>query len=260
VQEAWAGVKLNKNLWVDAGLFKTHIGTEMLYPKDNITSSITVITLYEPWSQAGVRFTYTPSEKLELTFHLLNGYNTFINVNKEKSFGFGLTYTINDKSSFGYYNILGEALPDNDSVSHVRLLNNFIYKNQFTPKLYMLVGVDYIFQEHSDQSDSKKSAVATSALVTLQYKFKKDLAGYGRIEYFNDPNGVLVTPVATPATDPSYTCSGLTLGLEKKFTKNSYLRIEGRDLRMKDNEKIFLVNKTPSNERLEYMFCFGLWF
>ena len=38
IQEANAGVRLTKKIWLDAGFFKTHIGTEGLLPKDNITS------------------------------------------------------------------------------------------------------------------------------------------------------------------------------------------------------------------------------
>src|SRR6266446_2808459 len=48
IQEANAGVRLCKNFWVDAGFFRTHVGTEGLFPKENITSSVAVATYFEP--------------------------------------------------------------------------------------------------------------------------------------------------------------------------------------------------------------------
>ena len=35
IMEAHAGVRLCKKLWLDAGFFRTHFGTEGLLPKEN---------------------------------------------------------------------------------------------------------------------------------------------------------------------------------------------------------------------------------
>jgi hypothetical protein len=81
IQEANVGFHVCKKIWIDAGFFKTHIGTEALLPKDNIASSLAIITVYEPWFQAGVKLSYAPNDKLSLCLHLLNGYNTFVDNN-----------------------------------------------------------------------------------------------------------------------------------------------------------------------------------
>ena len=44
VQETNAGVHLSKGFWLDAGLFTTHIGTELFMPKDNLLSSLALVT------------------------------------------------------------------------------------------------------------------------------------------------------------------------------------------------------------------------
>jgi len=108
IQEANMGIRLGKKVWLDAGLFKTHIGTEALLPKDNIVSSLSIITVYEPWFQAGAKLTYTPNDNLTLCLHLLNGYNTFVETNSSKSLGMAVTYLLGKRGSIGYYNLIGE--------------------------------------------------------------------------------------------------------------------------------------------------------
>jgi hypothetical protein len=261
IQEANAGIKIGRNLWLDAGLFKTHIGTEALLPKDNITSSVTVITLYEPWFQAGARLTYTPNDKLTVTVHALNGYNSFVDQNKKKSFGVGLSYNINEKCSLGYYILIGDALPDSLTKPHTRFLNNFVFNYQFTPKFRLLAGFDYIGQQNSSITDSSKYASVLSAIITLQYKFLSRYACYGRFELFNDPDGFLAGKISPIIVDPSgYKVKGFTLGLEDKVSSNSYIRLEGRELVADPSQQIFLTDGKPSNIRYEGMICIGVWF
>ncbi|MEZ4720982.1 MAG: outer membrane beta-barrel protein [Flavobacteriales bacterium] len=44
LQEANAGIRIVPRLWFDAGLFRTHIGLESIQPRENITSSIAIVT------------------------------------------------------------------------------------------------------------------------------------------------------------------------------------------------------------------------
>jgi hypothetical protein len=54
IQEANAGIRLVPRLWLDAGFFRTHIGLESIQPRENIASSIAVITYYEPYLMSGL--------------------------------------------------------------------------------------------------------------------------------------------------------------------------------------------------------------
>lgn len=49
IQEAWAGFRIIRNIWLDAGFFRTHMGAEYLLPRDNIASSNTIGSYYEPF-------------------------------------------------------------------------------------------------------------------------------------------------------------------------------------------------------------------
>jgi hypothetical protein len=261
IQEANAGIRLSKKIWLDAGFFKTHIGTEALLPKDNITSSLAIITFYEPWWQSGIKLSYVPSDKLLLCFHVLNGYNTYIDNNKSKSFGITLTYTINEKGSLGYYNLLGNELPENISGKHMRFLNNIVFNYQFTPKLKANIGFDYITQQNSQILYSQKTASAYSGIITFKYQAKPLFGIYVRGETFSDENGFLTGYILDANKKiTGYIVSGVTLGMEYKPKDNAFIRLEGRNLKMDDNQKIFLTDGKNTNSRLEILVNLGVSF
>ncbi|MGZ4060305.1 MAG: outer membrane beta-barrel protein [Bacteroidia bacterium] len=261
IQEANAGVRLTKKIWLDAGFFKTHIGTEVLLPKDNITSSLSIITLYEPWWQAGFKLSYTPNDKLLICLHVLNGYNTYIDNNKLKSFGLTLSYALGEKGSIGYYNLIGDESPDNRTSKHVRFLNNLVLNYQLTPKLKTIIGVDYITQQNSRITDTTKTASIYSGILILKYQLKPAFGIYARGETFSDRQGFLTgTIVDNAAKITGYVANGATLGIEYKPTESSFIRLEGRELVMDKDQQIFHWNKKNVNNRLEMMVNVGVAF
>lgn len=261
IQEANAGIRLSKKLWLDAGFFKTHIGTEALLPKDNIASTLSIITFYEPWWQAGFKLSYTPNDKLLICLHVLNGYNTFIETNKSKAFGLAISYALGEKGNINYYNIVSDESPEGSAVKHIRLLNNFVFNYQLTKKLKVVIGVDYITQQHTGISDTTSTASIFSAILTLKYQVKPTYGIYARGETFSDKEGML-SPRFIDATNnvTGYVLNDVTLGMEYKPMENAYLRLEGRDIIMDSRQKIFRTNGTNTNSRLEAMVCIGVWF
>ena len=261
IQEANMGIQLHPKLWLDAGFFKTHVGTEALLPKDNIATSISIITLYEPWFQSGAKLSYIPNDKYVFCLHILNGYNTFVDNNSKKSVGITVFYAPNDKFNVGYYNLIGDEMPDSLKNPHVRFLNNLVFNYQFTPKLKGLAGFDFISQQNSQLKDPTKTASIYSAILTLKYQMHKKLSVYGRFEMMSDADGFLAGTI-TDATGAitGYKLTGYTAGLEAKITETSYFRLEGRDLVMDENQKIFRTNGQMTNTRLEGMLNFGIWF
>jgi hypothetical protein len=261
IQEANMGIRLSKKFWLDAGLFKTHIGTEALLPRENIASSLSIITLYEPWFQSGVKLSYAPNTKLSLCLHLLNGYNTFVETNKKKSVGVTVLYLLGEKGSIGYYNLLGDETPDNIKTSHFRMLHNLVLNYDLNKKWKVSVGVDYISQTHSVIGDSTLTASLFSGILTCRFQMKSKLGIYARVEMFSDPNGFLTGRIVDANKNMTgYIVNGGTLGLEYKATDNSYIRLEGRELIMNPSQTIFNTNGTKTNQRAEIMIHSGIWF
>jgi hypothetical protein len=261
LQEANIGYRLSKKIWLDAGLFKTHIGTEALMPRENIASSLSIITLYEPWFQSGIKLSIAPNNRLSFCLHILNGYNTFVETNKKKSIGVTILYLLGEKGSIGYYNLLGDETPDNIKTSHFRTLHNLVFNYDLSKKLKLSTGVDYISQSHSDISDSTKTASIYSAILTLRYQVRSKLGIYLRGEMFSDQSGFLTGRILDANKNyHGYTVNGATVGFEYKMNGNSFIRLESRELFMAQAQQIFRNNGTNTNQRLEVMLHTGIWF
>lgn len=260
IQEAHAGVRICKMLWLDAGFFRTHFGTEFLLPIENITSSVSIGTFYEPYYESGLRLNFDPTKQLEINLFLLNGYGIFEDNNNKKSFGAGVTYAFSNGIGIGYTNYLGDDSPPGDSLSHLRFDQNAFINYQHR-KITIQAGGDFGIQRNSDIVIPHKTASMYSGLTTIKYQFIKWLAVYGRGEIFHDPNGFMSTIIADQTGKlTGYKLWGVTAGIEYKPTGNSYIRLEGRRLQMDQDQNIFHYNGQDRNYRWEILFNIGLSF
>ena len=269
IQEAHAGLRICKKLWLDAGFFRTHVGTEGLLPKENIASSIAVHTWYEPYIESGIRLNYNANEKLTINLYALNGYNIFEDNNEKKSFGVLVSYALGDKGNIGYTNYTGDDTPTQPdsvkSLSHLRIHNCIFFNYQYH-KLKIQAGGDYCMQENSgiDQAtgipDSSTASV-TSGILSLKLQASEKIAAYIRGEYFNDPSGFMSGVILDKKNKyTGYSVSGATIGFEYKPTPDSYVRLEARQLQMENNQEIFNSDGKPSSSRLEALLNIGISF
>jgi putative OmpL-like beta-barrel porin-2 len=261
IMEAHAGIRIFNKLWLDAGFFRTHVGTEGLLPKENFASSISVPTFFEPYFESGARLNYTPTDKLAINLFVLNGYNIFEDNNSKKSLGLLVTYALGDKGNIGYNNYAGDDTPDEaDSISHLRIYQNLFINYQFN-NLKIQLGGDFAWQENSDIEDPGKSAAMFSGVLGLKYQATNMFAIYGRGEIFNDPEGFM----SGVMIDKKNKFTGLklmggTFGVEYKPTENSYVRLEGRQLITDEDQEIFYFDGTSINHRTEILLNLGVSF
>jgi hypothetical protein len=251
---------------MDAGFFRTHIGTETMTPKDNICSSQAVTSWTEPFYQSGIRFMYNPSDKFIGALYIVNGANQFVSTNKKKAVGMALTYNFSDNFNMGYYNLLSDDTPDSLAMSHWRLWNNLVLNWTLSKKVKLQAGADYVTQQYSDIVYIPGYIRYTTAwgygtILTMKYQCLAKFAVYARYETLYDPVGVMVGPDNYLSNDPSYELMGITLGMEYKPTVNSYIRLETRGLEMTgQNENIFYSNGTYGTKRGEVMINTGISF
>ena len=260
LMEAHAGIKIYSKLWIDAGFFRGHFGTECLLPVENITSSVAVGTYYEPVLESGVRLNFDPTKKLEINLFLLNGYNIFVDNNNKKSFGMGVTYALGDHGGIGYTNYIGDDTPPDITTAHLRIAQNLFLNYQYK-KIKLQLGADYFMQQNSDIATGTKTAGMYSGLATVKYQFAKKAAVYCRGEIFQDPQGFM-TGVITDNTGnkTGYKLWGVTAGFEFKPTPESYVRLENRLLQMDQTQYIFYYNGSQYNSRYEIMVNAGVTF
>ncbi len=259
IMEAHVGIRLFKTLWLDAGLFRTHFGTEGLLPKENLVTSISVHTFYEPFYEAGLRLNYVPNERWAFTIYGLNGYNMYKDNNRKKSIGALIAYTYGDYY-IGYSNYIGDDSPKSDSVSHLRIMQNIFFNYQ-PGKLKIQAGVNYCIQQNADYLHTNLAATMMSGVLGLKYQFTERFAMSARAEIFKDPQGFMSGAFLNK--DNCYTgykLRGYTIAAEYKPTKRTYIKIEGRQLQMERNQEIFNWHGKPTSSRLELLCNVGISF
>lgn len=252
IQEANAGVKLVKRLWLDAGFFRSHIGVESTQPRENITSSMSLVNVYEPYYFAGAKLTYELNSKLSLQVNAFNSYASLVDNNKNKLIGTSITYAPNDNLSLTYNFLTGNENPDSIKIKQQRNYNNF-YLTFTSNKILVAAEANYGWQTNSLKKDSTKSAKVYSGLIVVKYQAFKKIGFYGREEIFSDVNQVL-----TGTTNIGNFTYGTTLGFEYKPYKKMALSVEDRLLQC-DN-LIFKQGNNVTNYRNEVIFCLDLWF
>ncbi len=252
IQEANAGVKLIKRLWLDAGFFRSHIGVESTQPRENITSSMSLVNVYEPYYFAGAKLTYLVNSKLSIQLNSFNSYSSFVDNNKNKLVGTSIVFSPTGNLSFTYNFLTGNENPDSVKIKQQRNYNNF-YLTYTSAKILIAAEANYGWQTHSLIADSSKNAKVYSGLIVLKYQAFKKFAVFGREEVFSDKNKVL-----TGTTSTGSIIYGTTAGFEYKPFNKMAISVEGRLLQ--SDALIFRQENTLTNYRKELSLCLDLWF
>ncbi len=140
VQEAYGGYLLTPDLWIDAGIFFSHIGIESFVSKDNWNYTRSLAADFSPYYQTGVRLNYQLSPTWFASLQVLNGWQNLIETNGDKALGMQVTYTPSESVSFAYNNFIGRE-------AEFRFFNNFIVKAKLTPKWSIAASSDIGFQK-----------------------------------------------------------------------------------------------------------------
>ena len=241
--EANAGVKISKkkNLWVDAGIFASHIGFESAIGKDcwNLTRSI--LADNSPYYESGVKVSYTSdNEKWFLSGLILNGWQRIqrVNGNNTPAFGHQLTFKPNSKVTLNSSSFVGSDTPD--STRQMRYFHNFYGQFQLTEKFGMILGFDIGAQQKTKSSIDYNTWYSPVLIVKYSPSEKISIAARG--EYYSDANGVIIST----GTINGFQTYGYSLNLDYQIMNNVVWRIEGRGFTSKD--KIFTLNDNPSSQ------------
>ncbi|MCX8474057.1 MAG: porin [Sediminibacterium sp.] len=249
--EANAGIKLSskKNLWVDAGIFASHIGFESAIGKDSWNLTRSILADHSPYFESGVKISYTSdNQKWFICGLILNGWQRIqrIDGNNTPAFGHQITFTPNSKISLNSSSFIGSDTPD--STRQLRYFHNFYGQFQLTEKLAMLFGFDIGAQQTAKNSSNYYTWY--SPVLIFKYALLEKMSISLRGEYYSDPNAVIIN---TGSLDGFQTYS-YSMNFDYQILNNMVWRIEGRGFTSKD--KIFSLNNHPSNQN--YFFTTAL--
>jgi len=229
--EANAGLKLSKsgNLWVDAGIFASHIGFEGAISKDCWLLTRNIASENTPYYESGAKITFiTEDGKLTATALYLNGWQRIQRQdgNSKPAGGLQLVWKPTDNITLNYSNYLGSEGADSIRVN--RFYHNFYGIFQLTNAFGLTVGFDYGTQQKA-KADSEKNEVLSPVMIA-RYAFNSKLALAGRIEYYEDKNGMIIST----GTPNGFKTTGYSLNIDYAPVPNAIVRLEGKVYDSKD--------------------------
>lgn len=241
--EANAGIKLSKtaNLWLDAGVFSSHIGFESAVSKDCWVLTRNISSENTPYYESGAKITYgTDDGELTVGILYLNGWQriTRQNGNSKPAGGLQLTWKPTEKITVNYSNYLGtEGV---DSVRTQRIYHNVYGIFQLTAQFGLTLGLDYGTQQQAKGTSAKNEILSPVAIA--QYKINSNWAIAGRVEHYQDKNGIFI---ATGTTN-GFKTTGYSLNIDYAPVNNAVLRLEGKVYSSRD--KVFVRNMNPVDD------------
>lgn len=231
IYEANAGFRLTRkrDLWIDAGIFESHIGPEGAISMDCPTLTRSFIAEGSPYYEAGVRLSYTTvNQKWYIAFMHLNGWQR---IQRPAGYsspagGMQLTFTPSKKVMFNLSTFVGSDRPDVDKSR--RYFMDFYTKVQLAKKLEVTATFDmgrdrYLW--HGANAYLVEGWLGTALI--LRYKATKRVAWVARGEYFYDPYGT-VMPVEVQFNTPEFAIGAYSLGYDRWMTKNLLWRVEAK--------------------------------
>ncbi len=184
LQEAVVGVKLADNVWVDAGIFYSHVGTESWASRDNPTYSRSLIADYTPYYQSGVKFTWTANAKLTAQLDVVNGWQIISENNSGKGAGLRLDYAADANTTISYFNLVSS-----EATSRLRVFNGLGVKRAMS-KLSVLAEGDVGSQSRGAGASGQSTWYGWTAIARVQATPKMALVA--RVERYDDKDQVII--------------------------------------------------------------------
>jgi hypothetical protein len=224
VNEASAGIALTRNrkLWLDAGIFVSHIGFESPFQINDLTLTRSLMAENAPYFFTGAKLTYSFNSKWNILALITNSWQRIKRVEGSSAMSYGtmLQFTPSEKIQLNWSTFIGTVDPD--STLRLRYFNEIYALFFINDKWELQAGFDHGFQQKSKES-SEYNPWFLASIIT-RYSFHEHWSASLRGEFVSDKYNVVI---ANP-TPNEFVLWGISANLDYKPVKNVIARIEGR--------------------------------
>ncbi len=209
---------LGSGIKLQFGKFVTYHGAEVIEAKDNFNYSRSLLFNYAiPFTHTGLMAGYTFSKALTANIYVVNGWDTFNDNNKGKTFGTSFVVTPIEPVSMNFGLMYGPEQSHNST--HYRFLADWVGIFKATKHLTFMANADFANEEKDPLNGGRNSrwyGIAGYA----KYDFSDWFSTSIRAEYFDDKDGV--------RTGIPQKLKEITITPEFRILKNLLLRPEYR--------------------------------
>lgn len=218
LQEAVAGVRVAPGLWLDGGVFFSHIGQESWISRDNPTYTRSFTAEYTPYYGSGLKATWSPSATVTAQLHLVNGWQNITETNEDKALGGRIDWTPVPGVTVGWAAFRGNERTDS-LPSRTRMLHQLFAKVAPVSGLTLWGTVD-----RGTERGGGDPAAWWSATLVGEVRVGARTSIAGRVERYVDRDGVLI-----PLPDPQgFDVTSGSLGLNLRLPEGLLWRSEVR--------------------------------
>ena len=221
LQEAVVGYQLGPSLWIDGGIFLSHLGYESWISRDNLAYTRSMVADFSPYYEAGVKMTWTASQKLTATFIIINGWQDISTYNTPPAGGVRVDYALTPALTLTYDNFIGNAAADSLPVQ-IRFYHDVVA--QYNPGTRWQFAAVYSIGSQSRSTPSNGTASWWGTTAIAKYHLTSRVSLIGRGEAYSDPSQVIVV-TKLPAS--FQTVSG-SMGVDVNFVGPVLWRTEFR--------------------------------
>ena len=178
---------LGKGLRFDYGKFVTYNGAEVIEAIDNPNYSRSFLFNYAiPFTHTGLKMSYTFSDAVSASFHVVNGWGNSTDNNNGKTLGLSIGLTPSDKISGTINYMTGPEKTDNTRDN--RSLLDLVATIKPVKPLSFILNYDYGQEDHSAPAGG--TATWSGIAGIAKYDFNDTYSLSVRGEYFDDKDGV----------------------------------------------------------------------
>lgn len=223
--EANASIRLSAkhDLWIDAGVFSSHIGFESAIGKDNWTLTRSMAAENSPYYETGAKIAYTSaSGQWQLCALVLNGWQRMqrVNGNNTPAFGHQVIWKPNARITLNSSSFVGNDKPD--SIRRMRYFHDLYAIVALTSKWSLIAAFDLGTEQTVKKSRTFNSWYTPVLLIRYEASGKSSFSA--RVEYYRDRHGVIVT---TSIPD-GFRTWGYSINYDLKLSGNLIWRSEAR--------------------------------
>lgn len=219
IQEAVAGVRVRPGLWVDGGVFFSHIGQESWISRDNPTYTRSFTAEYTPYYSSGVKVTWAASSTLTAQVHLLNGWQNIAENNERKAVGARLDWAPSAGIALGWAGFRGDEQPET-SARRMRDFHQLFARLEAGSDLTLWLTADRGWE----RPESGETATWGSLTAIAERRLSPTVSLATRLERYVDRDGVFI-----PVTDPhGFAVTSASLGLNLRLPEGVQWRTEAR--------------------------------
>lgn len=174
-----------------------------------------------PYYETGAKVSYTSADKrLVVSGLLLNGWQKIRREhdNSSLSIGHQLTYKPNQKITLNSSSFIGNDKPD--ETRQMRYFHNFYAVTELSAQWQLMLGLDIGAEQKLKGSQSYNLWYAPIAM--LRYEYSPEIKAAARLEYYADPNNVIVQN----SLSNNYKTFGYSFNLDYQLDNSLLCRFE----------------------------------